>query len=339
MVNILRLQQEIMREDGHIIEILEALNLEGIKEHDKYITFKNYRGDNASARVVYKDTLKYINWTRGDNGNIFTLVMQERKCGFGEALRWICGVTGIRPEKKNNVRYPFGGFYRKLLKDNDLDEDEDPYVYKESDLPPVGSLSKKFLDDGIPLITQEKWGVRYSHEDDAILIPIWGYMGELVGCKARSNSPHCPFDRRWWTYLSYRKSQYVYGWFENYRAIQKKETVIVVEAEKSVMVLDGWGCRLGLAIGGHGISKTQARYIKSLMPKKIVVAFDQGLDEEEVRAEAGKLAPRHRFMKTEVGYIFDKSGDVLRLDGKDAPVDLGIDKFKILMKEYVKWMD
>lgn len=337
MINLLQLQNHLMQNEEYITTILEALNFENIKNHGKYISWRNHGGDNDSANTLYKDTLKYINWTRGNNGNIFTLVMQEQKCNFAAALRWVIKVTGVKAENVRPVHYPFGGFYRRLLYEQ-YTTDTDEYIYKDEDLPPAHSISKKFLDDGIPLITQEKWGVRYSHEDDAILIPIRNYVGDLVGCKARSNDPYCPMDKRWWAYLEYRKSQYLYGWFENYHEIQKKETVIIVEAEKSVMILDGWDCHLGLAIGGHMFSKTQTRYIKSLMCKKIIVAFDQGLPEEAVAAEAKKLIPKHKFVNTKVGYIFDKKGDYLDKEHKDAPVDLGVNIFKKLMKECVIWL-
>lgn len=337
MINLLQLQNEIMQNSEHIIEILEALNFDNIKEHSKYISFPNRDGDNPSGCVIYKDTLKYINWTRNINGNIFTLVMQEKKCNFSKALQWVIKTTGVKPKKMRDISYPFHGFYRKLLCDKEIDEAEE-YIYKEEELPSPNAISKKFLDDGIPLITQEKWGVRYSHEDDAILIPIHNYVGELVGCKARNNDPNCTIDKRWWAYLEYRKTRYIYGWYENYQTIQKKEMAIIVEAEKSVMVLDGWNCHLGLAVGGHNISKTQTRYIKSLMAKKIIVAFDQGLSEEEIAAEARKLIPKHHFVDTKIGYIFDKDGKYLKDGSKDAPVDLGVDIFRKLMKECVIWL-
>ena len=338
MIDLLRLQNQLMQSEEYIEDILQALGFENVRKCNKYYAFANKDGDNQSANTLYLDTLKYFNWTRGYNGNIFTLVMHERGCTLGQAARWISKQTGIEIHKILNVRLPFGGFYKKLLNDVDY-EDNEEYIYKETDLPPADALSRKFLNDGIPLITQEQWGVRYSHEDDAVLIPIHNYTGELVGCKARSNDAKCTIDRRWWAYFPYKKSQYLYGWYKNYQKIQEKETVIIVEAEKSVMVLDGWGCKLGLGIGGHSISRIQVRYIKSLMAKTVIVAFDQGLREDEIRLETEKLMPRHHFFNTKIGYIFDEKEEILNKDSKDAPVDLGISSFKKLMKRYVRWIE
>lgn len=335
MINVLGIQNKIMQHPEYIIEILEALEVPNIKEHDKYISFQNDDGNNTTARVIYKNTLKYINWTRGNNGNIFTLVMQEKKCNFGKALKFVSKTLGIKVEK---ITLPFNGFYKKLLFDADF-EDTEAYIYKESDLPPENSLSKKFLKDGIPLLTQEKWHVRYSHEDDAILIPIKDYVGNLVGCKARNNDPNCDMEHRWWAYLPYRKTQYIFGWYENYRYIQQKNKAIIVESEKSVMILDGWNCHLGLAIGGHTFSKQQIRYIKSLMLDEIIIAFDQGLSEDEVKRECEKLIPRHKMTKTKIGYIYDRKGVILDKERKDAPVDLGKQNFVILRNKYVYWVN
>lgn len=336
-VNALSLQNKLMGNFEYILQILEALHIEGIKEHDKYISFMNRDGDNGAARVIYVDTLKYMNFTRGHNGNIFTLVMDEKGLRFPQAVQWIAKITGIKNVDLPEIKLPFGGFYKHLYRRN-RDTSVGAKTYDEASLPPPTSLSKRFVDDGIPLLTQEKWGVRYSHEDDAVLIPIYGYDGSLVGCKARNNDPNCPMDKRWWAYLSYSKTQFLYGWCENYKYIQQKQTVILVEAEKSVMILDGWDCHLGLAIGGHSFSRTQVRYIKSLMPKRIIVAFDQGLPEEEVIYETKKLKYKNSFIDCKVGYIFDEKGDVLSSDGKDAPVDVGKTKFLTLMKNYITWI-
>ena len=50
-----------------------------------------------------------------------------------------------------------------------------------------------------------------------------------------------------------------------------------------------FGCNCVLGASGCHISQTQAKYIKSLMTDRIIVAFDEGLDEEFVRNEAQKL--------------------------------------------------
>ena len=337
-VNALSLQNKLMSNPEYIWQILEALHFENLKDCGKYIKFPHRDGDNAGANVIYYDTLRYIDFTRGKSGNIITLVMDDKKLRFPQAIQWIAKTTGIKGIDLPQIKLPFGGFYKRLYRRNE-DLNVEARTYSEASLPPPNALSKRFVNDGIPLLTQEKWGVRYSHDDDAVLIPIYGYDGSLVGCKARSNNPNCPMDKRWWAYLSYSKTQFLYGWYENYRHIQQKQTVIIFEAEKSVMILDGWNCHLGLAIGGHNFSKTQVRYIKSLMPKQIIAAFDQGLNEEEVAYETKKLKYKNSLIDCKVGYIFDKDGTILKSDSKDAPVDLGKKEFMRLMKGYIKWLE
>ena len=74
------------------------------------------------------------------------------------------------------------------------------------------------------------------------------------------------------------------------------------------------------------------------MPKRIIVAFDQGLPEEEVIYETRKLLYKNRLIGTKVGYIFDEKGVILDKNKKDAPVDLGKQQFVELMKGYIKWV-
>ena len=79
----------------------------------------------------------------------------------------------------------------------------------------------------------------------------------------------------------------------NYGNIQNKNLCIVGESEKFPQQLDSFGCYLGLASCGCHLSDTQAKYIKSLLVDKTILAYDEGLEEEYMEFLGNKVV-RHR---------------------------------------------
>lgn len=317
-----------------IVKVLLALGFDeaGIREKESQhlITTPRPGGDNPAGIMIYTNTLKVIGNTRSEyTGNLFTLVMKIRGASFPEALAFITDVLNINSEFVP-VSRPFGGFYRSIQRTETSPLDIDLPTYSEEQLPSKLCLSKKFLDDNIALNVQEEWGVRYSIEDDAVLIPVW-FGGNLVGCKARANGD-VDFAHRWWAYLPYSKTQVVYGFDKNYHKVINKNKCIITESEKGVLQLQSIGINIGLAIAGHSFSRAQAALIKSLGASEIIVAFDQDVDEEEIRYEASKLQVDNGLMKNKVTYIYDKDGLYLPKGSKMSPSDGGKNLFLELYK-------
>lgn len=287
-------------------------------------------GDNPAGLLIYTNSLQVVGNTRAEyTGNLFTLVMKIKSLNFPESLKYISKCLNLDIEDVEIVR-PFGGFYKNVCK---LEDDGIIYLpsYDENKLPPNDKLSKKFLNDNISLQIQEKWGVRYSVEDDAILIPIY-FNNNLVGCKARANG-NVDMSKRWWAYMPYHKTQVVYGFDNNYKDIIDKNKCIITESEKGVLQLASMDINLGLAIAGHSISNAQAKYIKSLKTSEIILAFDQDLDEEEIRYEAKKLIIKNNFINNKVSYIYDDKGIYLPIGSKMSPTDKNKEIFMKLYNE------
>ena len=133
-------------------------------------------------------------------------------------------------------------------------------------------------------------------------------------------------------YQPYAKSLVLFGWSQNYTYIMKKQIVFIVEAEKSVCQAASWGFNLLLAVGGHDISKTQAKNIKSL-GVDIIIAFDEGLSNDEVEEQARKVVLDGKYWRNKVGYI-----DMNGLKSKVSPTDLGYKAFKKLTTTRVRWI-
>ena len=340
MVSALALAEDLKDNVDAITQILVALGCP--EERIKYNESKNLitsvrpdaEADNPYGLVVFCESLYYKYITRSGQGSLFSLVMDVEDCSFPQALENICEWTGIKGRVQKHIVYPFDGFYREFTNYKDNYEDKQKIYDEKKDLPSPLNLSEKFLKDGISLIVQEQWGIRYDLEGNNILIPIHDTCGRLVGCKARRADPDIPHDKRWFAYLSYSKNCNVYGYAENYSKIIHGKSVFIFEAEKSVLQCVSFGFYSAVAIGGHSLSQTQVKLIKSLMVEKIIIAFDSDICEDEVRFEAKKLKSDIVFTN-QVGYILDT--DHL-LGEKDSPSDKGIDIFKKLIKYNVRWL-
>lgn len=335
-MNVIELQRYIEENPECIETVLSNLGHEDIKDRGKSYSCRNIDGDNPNGIHVLKQGLIYSNFSHGGKGNLFSLVMEEKDCNFPKALDLIAGWVGFKDTPIEKIKLPFGGFYKELMK-MATEPELNMKTYSDNDLPPANSLSKKWLEDGVDLLTQEEFGIRIDHNSDRIIIPEYSFDGKLIGAKARYNGI-CDINERWSMFIPFSKSLTIYGWNENYKSIQSKRAAVVFESEKAVLQSRSFGLNIGLAIGGHDFSSTQIKYLKSLFCERIIVAFDEGLSEEEIRYQCKKLIGTNILDKTKVGYIYDKEHKYLKHGSKDSPSDSGGEIMNKLMKECVVWL-
>lgn len=329
-MDVVKLQEKIVSRPEHIEQLLETMGFEHIQDKGEYYSCQNIGGDNPHAIAIYKDNLHYENFSHGSRGSLLTLVMETKECSFPESIKWVAQELGIK-EQYIKVTLPFGGFYRDIIK-SDSDDVIEMNHYSETELPTADSLSYKFLKDGVSLQVQNQLGIRYSHKDDAVLIPIYDAHHQLVGCKGRNNDPNIDSNKRWFMYIPYKKSNIVYGLDVNYVSICNKHRAYIFEAEKSVMQCLSFDFHLGVAIGGHSLSKAQIKQLKTLHTKELVVAFDQDLEEEEIIYECKKLKIENETYANKVFYIYDRTGEYLPKGSKMSPSDRGRNVFIELLK-------
>ena len=209
MVNVEKLQDKIISDPVKIGQIVEALGFPGVKDRGNYYAMKNLDGDNPNAITILKSNLVFHNYTRGKQGNIFTLVMDTKDYSFPQSLEWICKVIGEDKEELNKkIEYPFGGFY-KSISQSLLYPELSIKTYSESNLPDPNHLSSMWIKDNVDFITQEKFGIRYDHLTNGLVIPEYSIDGELVGAKWRNADPDCDINERWNMYIPFQKS-YIY---------------------------------------------------------------------------------------------------------------------------------
>jgi len=324
------LLNELQSNLDNVIKVLEKIGHIDIRDRGNYLQMSNIDGDNPTALCILKENLVYNNFSHGKKGSFFSLVMNERGCNFNEALQFIAKCIGFHERERIKIRKPFHGFYDELLR-AEIAPELSLTKYSERDLPDARSLSKMWFDDGVDFLTQEKFGIRIDHASNRIVIPEYDFYGNLVGAKGRYNGD-CSLDERWSMYIPYSKSFVIYGYHQNYDNIQQKQRAIVLESEKAVLQLASMNYNIGLAVGGHDISKVQAQYLKRL-GVDIIIGFDAGISNEECKEQAQKVLVDNRIWNNRVGYI-----DMTDVPDKNSPTDLGINYFKNLMKTKIVWL-
>lgn len=337
-VNILTSKLE--NQPDKIIQILEALGFENIKFNyqKNNLRFAREESRNPTSCLVDCGTLRFFVFSTNQKGNIFSLIMDVNRCSFPDALKFAARKAGISDEEVSiKTRWPFDGFFLKLLPDYD-EEMEDLKTYPEETLEPYANkFNLKFIRDGISLQSQDKFGVGYDMDSNRITIPERATDGSLVGIMGRANY-ECDHDKRWHPLIACPRSKTLFGYAENYHRIQETGNVILFESEKAVMQCDSFGSNIALATCGCHISDTQAKYIKRLLPKKIILAYDEGLEEEHLVNECKKLIVNNPILKTKVGFIHDEAS-LIPEGSKWNIADLGKKAYVEGLTKYVKWVN
>lgn len=337
-MNLLKINEELRKDENLIYKLIESLGYEDIRDCGDNFRVKNLDGDSANAIAFYKDGY-FVNFTRGIRGDAFAFVMYAKSCNFVTALNYIVDTLGFNKNELNQeIKLPFGGFYRKLIRDQ-YEPEANMTTYDESILGEYhGLFNEMFFKDGISYCTQAKYDIGYDVWSNRVTIPEYTFDGKLCGIMGRLNDPNCRHEERWFPIIPCSRNLTLFGYHRNYNQIQKKSMAVVFESEKSTMQLNSFGSRIGLSSCGCHLSNTQVRYLKSMMIDRIVIAYDEGLEEELIREEAKKLQMKNNLLQNRIGYIFDREHDYLPQGSKASPSDLGKDVFAQLMKKKVVWL-
>lgn len=340
-MNALKLTEHLSNNRDCILTVLESLNYQQISyntSHNEYRFAREY-GRNPSSVRLSIDTLRYICFSTNEKGNLYSLVMDKKDLNFPKALEYIAGLLGLRKSEFNKAtRVPFGGFYKKLIRE--IQEPElsmntyDEHILDEY----VGKFNTMFFEDGISYQTQGKFNVGYDIWTNRITVPEYTFDGKLCGIMGRSIDRNCSKEERWLPIIPCSRSLTLYGYHTNYQYIQNKNLCVIGESEKFPQQLDSFGCHIGLASCGCHMSDTQVKYTKGLLVSKTILAYDEGLEEEYIREEAKKLKINNAVFDNEVGYIWDSEHVIIPQGSKGSPSDYGKDAFFYLIKNCTKWI-
>lgn len=315
--------KEYLLNNDLVESVLSALGCGYVKNHGNYISAANPSGDNKQAIVIYlNENLTCVNYTRTiakdkRSTDIFDLVMFFcEDCTFPEALKWVCETVGLdyyqEPED-----VPESLQILKMLKQMSSDDSneirETLKLIPEQVLNyylPYGNIL--FEQDGISLEVQKEFLVGYDPQSNRITLPIRSPIGDLCGVKGRLFGEPDEYNPKYLYIMPVAKSEILYGLYENKEYIRNNNTLLIFEAEKSVLQCATNGIRNCVALGGKTISRTQTELIVRTGCTPII-ALDKGIDMEEIYHVASVFPDN-----IPVQYIYD-TDDVLL--NKQSPSD------------------
>ena len=202
---------------------------------------------------------------------------------------------------------------------------------------------KEWLNDGITKKSMDKFNIRYSAKQNKIIIPHYNPDGELVGIRGRALNDweienvgkYMPvqIEGKWY---SHPLSLNLYGLNWTKENIKRTGVCFLVEAEKSVLQMEGWDfANCSVAVCGSQFNKHALKLLmQTARPREIVICFDK---EEEKGSETyfNKLYQIGKKYQTycDFSFIYDREN---LLNMKDSPTDKGADVFWKLYNRRVK---
>ena len=325
------IKAELLKNTDAIVELLSCFDFAHIKPSRKEIRLaRNERGgQNISIKLENNENIFVSDFARGVSKDIFSYIIQEKGVTFRDVIQQTKKILGLgddwRPQKKSAL---FGGIYANLTRPN---REIQLKTYNESVLDKYEKCSNlRFLKDGISLNCQKFWDIRFSVEDNRIIIPIRNEYSDLVGAKGRLNGDADEDNPKYLYTIPVAMSQLLYGLSENYQYLYGND-IIVVESEKSVMQAWDFGVRNIVALGSNSLSEKQVKLLLQLQPKRIIIAMDEGLEFEQTKRNADMIQNFGAMLMPEVWYWdADQDLDILP---KSSPTDSGKEKFEEIMKE------
>ena len=325
------IKEQLLKNPEALVELLETFGFSHISLRPREIRFARDHdgGPNISIKLCNNTYLNVSDFARGIYLDIFSYIIQEKNVTFRDVIQATKKILNLddywRPAQRKSL---FGGIYQNILKPK---RDIQLKTYEEDVLEQYercGNL--RFLNDNISLASQKFWDVRFSFEDNRIIIPIRNEFSEIVGAKGRYNGDADDWNPKYLYTIPVAMSQVLYGYSENYQYLYGND-IILVESEKSVMQAWDFDVRNIVALGSHSLSEKQAMLLLQLQPKRIIIAMDEGLEFEHSKKNADMIKNHGSIFTPEVWY-WDWTMD-LDIPSKSSITDCGKSKFDDIISE------
>ena len=327
-------KKELLNHPDKLKDVLEHFGYCNIVIREKYMQFGRDEFSSKKSIVINLKENRFLyvhDYARNIQKDLFSYIMSQRHVEFVEVLNEVKKVLGITDYFDFfGKRGIFGGFYERVRKKRSNSESK---IYDESVLDqfvPVGNL--RFLHDHISLNAQKFFEIGYDVESQGITIPIRNEFGQLMGVKERFNYEVEDGEIKYFYQSPCQMSNTLYGYSQNYEYLTG-ETVLIFEAEKSVMQCYAYGIRNCVALGSGSISRKQIQMLLELNPQKVIFMHDAGYKLEYIMRNIDFLKGYSRFVELEIGYWdFLEKG----YTDKVSPSDMGKQKLDYILKNEIK---
>lgn len=349
MIDILKIKELITDDD--VIFLLNELGADFVQDDNKQIIFysichhPNDSKDHKPKLYWYKNSKSFLCYSCGFSGDIFSLVQKVKQYKFKDSYNWIIEKLNIENviQKQSIEIDNWQKDLKKFLPN--YEEIIDMPKYNDEILKLFrNKFHKDWIDYGISINTLKKFDIGFYSRCNQITIPVY-YNSDLIGIRVRAlnqndvqKGKYRPLQDLNKTIYKFPTNQVFYGWNENKEKIQQCKTAWIVEAEKTVLKFDTWGCNKCLAVFGSKISKEHINKLLQLGVETVVLMLDSDFhykeDEEyklfilKMNKLINKLKP---YFKIELCY------NNINADAyKFSPTDYSLDDFKKIYKKRVK---
>lgn len=344
MSNDLRQIKERILEEEKISVLLEQMGCHFIEKrgnrYEAQLPSKFDSPNKRSVQVYLNSSLSSRIRTLGESDiDIYGLVSYivfdqyselERNKSLTKAKRWICnelgyneflGQTYIASPAQDHLKW-LKDVKRSRKKKRNYDDLENE-IYPEDILDKYVMIPhQKYLDEGVPIETQQEFQVGYDLRSQRIIFPIHNRYGDIVSVKGRTiYEDYEERDIYKFMYLyNFNKMIELYNWHRALYYIIESKEVLIYEAEKTCWLSSYYGYRNCVAISGDDLSDYQVSMIKDLGPEiNIVIALDKDKTVNDVRKQAVKFGKTRNVFS-----LFDQQDLFCE---KDSPCDRGKEVF------------
>lgn len=202
-------------------------------------------------------------------------------------------------------------------------------------------------NEGITDEVMTKFKIKYWPLHNVIIIPHYDINNRMIGIRGRFFNEEDIIDGKYRPIqvgnclYSHQLKYNLYGINYHKEAIKKRKSVIIAEAEKSVMLDDSYYGEYSncVACCGYNFNKYQISLVTDILgANEIIVAFDKEYKSynddkaREYRKKIESLCAPYRY-KANFSYIYDTDN---LLKEKDSPFDRGKEVFEHLYKKRIR---
>ena len=245
------------------------------------------------------------------------------------------------------------------VKKYDFNFDLEKYKYK-TNIPTLDEYPKEILSyfthyyhpawlrDGITKEAMDKFHIGFSLAQNKVIIPHFDINGRLVGIRGRAFNEEEAENFGKYRPLQIGKTIYthplqfnLYGIYEHQNGIRARKQAIIAEAEKSVLLDDGYYGDFSntVACCGSSFNKYHISLLTNILgASEIIIALDKEYEDwrtEKARKYKARIESMCKLYKNYASFSYIWDYDNV-LQEKDSPFDRGKEIFNYLYKNRIK---
>ena len=292
-----------------------------------------FSSEKTPSFSVRRETSTFYCFSSGIGGNVFTFTKFYNKCNPKQAieiLKEYVGYDGVvtKPRKKIAATITC----KKYLPRRSNRKSSKSKIYSNNCMEKYEKRDDKLSvweNEGITRASLDKFQVYYDSFSNRLVYPIRNLRGDIVNIGGRTLDPDWKEKEiRKYTYFSgWGEMDVIYGLFENLDEILRKKEIIIFEGCKSVLIAHSWGIQNTGALLTSHLNPSQMKILAKL---GVRVVF--ALDKEVVIKKDHNINRLKQYVNVE--YFLDKDN---LLDDKDSPVDKGLEVFKKLYGQRLRY--